>query len=137
MSKELLEAVKLFISQPLNNPLSRAQIMEVARIALPILEQRERGCQQCGGTGMADSGAHTAAGKKIMVTCECEQERREGEWVAWMGGECPVDSGAALEVRFRDGEVVCGAECRWSWQHNGVGSDIIAYRIIPERGEKS
>lgn len=43
MSKELLEAVKLFISQPLNNPLSRGQIMEVARIALPILEQEEQG----------------------------------------------------------------------------------------------
>lgn len=43
MNKELLEAVKLFISQPLNNPLSRGQIMEVARIALPILEQQERG----------------------------------------------------------------------------------------------
>lgn len=43
MNKELAEAVKLFISQPLNNPLTRGQIMEVARIALPILEQQERG----------------------------------------------------------------------------------------------
>ena len=43
MNKELAEAVKLFISQPLNFPLSRGQIMEVARIALPILEQQERG----------------------------------------------------------------------------------------------
>lgn len=38
---ELHEAVKLFISQPLNFPLSRGQIMEVARIALPILEQHK------------------------------------------------------------------------------------------------
>lgn len=43
MNKELAEAVKLFICQPLNFPLSRGQIMEVARIALPILEQQERG----------------------------------------------------------------------------------------------
>lgn len=43
MSKELTEAVKLFISQPLNFPLSRGQIMEVARVALPILEQQELG----------------------------------------------------------------------------------------------
>lgn len=41
MNKELAEAVKLFISQPLNNPLTRGQIMEVARIALPILEQQD------------------------------------------------------------------------------------------------
>lgn len=43
MNKELAEAVKLFISQPLNFPLSRGQIMEVARIALPTLEQQELG----------------------------------------------------------------------------------------------
>ncbi|MBD8241344.1 hypothetical protein IFT95_03930 [Pantoea agglomerans] len=42
-ASELHEAVKLFVSQPLNFPLSRGQIMEVARIALPILEQQERG----------------------------------------------------------------------------------------------
>lgn len=42
MNKELREAVELFISQPMNNMLSRSQIMDVARIALPLLEQQER-----------------------------------------------------------------------------------------------
>lgn len=40
-ASELHEAVRLFISQPLNNPLTRGQIMEIARIALPILEQQD------------------------------------------------------------------------------------------------
>lgn len=40
-ASELHAAVKLFIDQPLNNPLTRSQIMDVARIALPILEQGE------------------------------------------------------------------------------------------------
>ncbi|MGL3999817.1 hypothetical protein ACR3LR_08360 [Pantoea eucalypti] len=133
MNKELAEAVKLFISQPLNFPLSRGQIMEVARVALPILEQQERVCQKCGGTGMADSGAHTAGGKKIMVTCECEQERGEGEWVEWGGGDQPITGYKLVHVRLRDGtEYQHQMGCLY-WEHNGLAADIIAYRIIPER----
>ncbi|WP_205954193.1 hypothetical protein [Pantoea stewartii] len=42
-ASELYDAVKLFIDQPLNNPLTRSQIMDIARISLPLLEQRESG----------------------------------------------------------------------------------------------
>lgn len=104
MSKELLEAVKLFISQPINNPLSRGQIMEVSRIALPILEQQERG---------------------------------EGEWIEWGGGECPVHAHVKVEVKHRDS--LCASTVSrahdFDWNHYGYkfGPDIIAYRIIPER----
>ncbi len=38
-----------FWSLPLNFPLSRGQIMEVARITLPILEQQERATNYNGG----------------------------------------------------------------------------------------
>ncbi|MDK2633154.1 hypothetical protein QMZ93_07330 [Pantoea stewartii subsp. indologenes] len=41
-ASELHDAVKLFIDQPLNNPLTRSQIMDIARIALPVLEQKQR-----------------------------------------------------------------------------------------------
>lgn len=106
MNKELAEAVKLFISQPLNNPLSRGQMMEIARIALPILEQQERG---------------------------------EGEWIEWGGGDQPLDDYEMVEVRFRNGSIEAGefAHC-YEWNHgyhdlSTTSVDIIAYRIIPER----
>lgn len=103
MSKELAEAVKLFISQPLNNPLSRGQIMEVARIALPILEKQERG---------------------------------EGDWIEWGGGDCEKEEQPVtgmVEVNYRNGVISkCNAGLRF-WGHQGIDSDIIAYRIIPER----
>lgn len=100
MNKELAEAVKLFISQPLNNPLTRGQIMEVARIALPILEQQERG---------------------------------EGEWIDWVGGECPVADHVKVEYQLRAGAKGSEPARRLDWQHEGKRHDIIAYRIIREQ----
>ncbi|PXW19017.1 hypothetical protein [Pantoea sp. JKS000250] len=101
MNKELAEAVKLFISQPLNNPLSRGQMMEIARIALPILEQQERG---------------------------------EGEWIEWGGGECPVKGATLVDIKFRNGDIIRGYKPRHlDWRLDGDIGDIIAYRIIPER----
>lgn len=101
MNKELAEAVKLFISQPLNFPLSRGQIMEVARIALPLLEQQERG---------------------------------EGEWIEWAGGNCPVPHVSKLMVKLRSGNIRDGKPAiNWGWRNTGSINDIIAYRIIPEQ----
>lgn len=101
MNKELAEAVKLFIAQPLNFPLSRGQIMEVARIALPILEQQERG---------------------------------EGEWIEWGGGECPVGYDELVEIKCRGGaKFNPNRACQFAWDDAGLSLDIIAYRIIPER----
>lgn len=102
MNKELAEAVKLFISQPLNNPLSRGQIMELARLTLPILEQQERG---------------------------------EGEWIKWGGGEQPVNGDVMVETKWSDGLVGCGEARKWRWDHSSLFSNLnlIAYRIIPEQ----
>lgn len=63
------------------------------------------------------------------------QERGEGGWIEWGGGECPVHEGVKAEIKFRDGDY---AELEtWldilEWRHKDYGSDIIAYRIIPER----
>lgn len=97
-ASELYDAVKLFIDQPLNNPLTRSQIMDVARIALPILEQQERG---------------------------------EGEWIEWRGGECPVSADTLVDCKRADGdeyaEYPAGSVY---WYDSGCGDSIIAYRVV-------
>lgn len=105
MNKELAEAVKLFVSQPLNFPLSRGQIMEVARIALPILEQQER------GEGWIEWG-----GGKCPVSPES------------------VVSVKFRDGGYHERNYPAGSY-RWhhSAQPYSSGDDIIAYRIIPER----
>lgn len=81
--------------------------LQAYRIALPILEQQERG---------------------------------EGGWIEWGGGDQPVSDYAVVEVKFRNGSVEKGefAEC-YEWNHgyrdlSTTEVDIIAYRIIPEQG---
>lgn len=63
-TSELHAAVKLFIDQPLNNPLTRSQIMDIARVALPMLENQQRvdgiwiawpgGLRPCGNNSIID-----------------------------------------------------------------------------------
>jgi hypothetical protein len=36
-----------------------------------------------------------------------------------------------IEVRFRDGTVHQGERSRWRWTHLRDGSDIVAYRTLP------
>lgn len=83
--------------------LNECEYLEAFKIALPILEQQGRG---------------------------------EGEWIEWGGGDtCPVPEGVKAEIKFRDGD--CAELDTWldilEWHHKGYGSDIIAYRIIPEQ----
>lgn len=61
-------------------------------------------------------------------------------WIEWKGGECPVDHGVMIDVRYRDGVV---SKCMPAlepvadyhdvmhqyWQNDGVDGDIIAYRL--------
>lgn len=54
-------------------------------------------------------------------------------WIEWNGGECPLPSGAVVEVKFRDGEVDSGSKAgSYAWKHGAIGNpdlDIIAYRL--------
>lgn len=75
---------------------------EALEIALPILEQQERG-------------------------------ESVGDWIEWGGGERPVIASIRVDIKFRDGDVGLAQNANWDWRHHGYGSDIIAYRIIPER----
>lgn len=104
-----------------------------------VLEQQERGCQKCGGTGMADSGGIQPWGEQILIECDCkfeQQERSEGGWIDWGGGERPVNPGDRVDLKLRGGVITKDypAECaQWSHHKYNNSSDIIAYRIIPER----
>ena len=61
------------------------------------------------------------------------------EWIEWTGGECPVDRGAAVDLRYSGGveahHLIAG---RMDWIHyKGVmakyGGNIVAYRVAEPR----
>lgn len=76
--------------------LKEERYLQALEIALPILEQQERG---------------------------------EGEWIEWGGGERPV---AKVEVKYRNGQLRNENAGCLRWYHLQNDFDIIAYRIIPE-----
>ena len=53
-------------------------------------------------------------------------------WIQWAGGECPVDSDAIVEVKFRhpsSNQFNSDRAGDFYWPHDGLGYDIIAYRL--------
>lgn len=59
-----------------------------------------------------------------------------GEWTEWLGGECPVDGRALVDIKFRpldseaDDAVGTGYTGRLvRWWHDGSPGDVIAYRL--------
>ena len=53
-------------------------------------------------------------------------------WIEWHGGECPVDSDAIVEVKFRNPSRNKFNNDRagdFTWSHDGFDGDIIAYRL--------
>lgn len=66
-----------------------------------------------------------------------QQERADGEWIEWGGGQCPVDEEAVVSVKYRGDKWAHqeGEAAKFDWRHRGwcADTDIIAYRIIPER----
>lgn len=60
-----------------------------------------------------------------------QQERGEGEWIEWGGGECPIDANAKVEFKTTSGAI---SRAKFlNWHHVVAGENIIAYRIIPEK----
>ncbi|KAA5932347.1 MULTISPECIES: hypothetical protein [unclassified Pantoea] len=128
---------------------------ETLEIALPILEQQERGdvperqdslkhvgylfVNSGGGVVYSPSGfgmrGFTCAGKIYGdLSFKPEQQENDG-WIEWGGGECPVDKKQVVHLKFRDGKVDDDGNKAFimRWSHIGTGWDIIAYRIIPEQ----
>jgi len=69
-----------------------------------------------------------------------QQEKGEGDWIEWFGGECPVEPRVEVEFKQRDGQEDT-APSKWlDWTHENRSYDIIAYRVIEqqerERGEE-
>lgn len=79
---------------------------------------------------------HLQAYEKALPILE-QQERGEGEWIEWDGGECPVADHVKVEYQLRAGAKGSEPARRLDWQHEGKRHDIIAYRIIPERANKA
>ena len=53
-------------------------------------------------------------------------------WMLWQGGECPVDSDAIVEVKYRKPNPYQLNNERagdFAWAHDGIDDDIIAYRL--------
>ena len=51
-------------------------------------------------------------------------------WIEWGGGECPVEEGTLVDVRFRDGDDDRNIEAiDLLWNHENWSADIIAYRL--------
>lgn len=53
-------------------------------------------------------------------------------WIQWAGGECPVDSDAIVEVKYRhprSNQFNNDRAGDFTWSHDGFGGDIIAYRL--------
>lgn len=69
--------------------------------------------------------SHSIAG-----TGKAYPPKKDDGWIAWAGGECPVDVRLFVDVMFRYQETAATdmAGC-WRWNHNGTDSDIIAYRL--------
>lgn len=62
-------------------------------------------------------------------------------WIQWSGGECPVDSDAIVEVKYRKPVPYQFNNDRagdFNWSHDGFGGDIIAYRLQkPTKSEQA
>lgn len=76
---------------------------QALEIALPILEQQERG------------------------------EGGWIEWRGGASGSCPVSYATLVEVKSRNGHVAEDCAEAFEWCHEADDDDIIAYRIIPEK----
>lgn len=53
-------------------------------------------------------------------------------WIQWAGGECPVDSDAIVDVKYRNPNPYQYNNDRagdFAWAHDGIDGDIIAYRL--------
>lgn len=60
------------------------------------------------------------------------------EWIEWNGSDCPVPEGTLVDVRHRSGMEYSDVQANclgraYTWEHNDVSSDIIAYRLHERR----
>lgn len=66
--------------------------------------------------------------------CDSLLQIDKGEWIAWKGGESPVDAQRKVEVLFADmdpGNAIIGTgdEFVWVWSVKHL-MDIVAFRVV-------
>lgn len=88
-------------------------------------EGGERACESCGAPTMH-------AGSKCYG---CSQSADADGWIEWNGGYRPVQEGALVDVRHRDGcefySTKAGASVfAKNWKHLDDDTDIVAYRVV-------
>lgn len=118
--------------------------LEALEIALPVLEQQERGEEGdiiSTPQYVLDEKWKSHFGLNQQPPAKPQDSR--GEWIEWGGGKQPLPSGTPVEVKFRSGatnrEDTAGG---WSWECTPEDPrhwDIIAYRVVEQerdRGEE-
>ena len=53
---------------------------------------------------------------KAEATLAAPQPADDG-WIPWNGGDCPVEVGTRVDVRYRDGWEGDGLASKWRWHH--------------------
>lgn len=78
--------------------------------------------------------------KKLTDSLVDDQEPKR-PWIHWTGGNCPVEKGTLVDVRFRSGREAYGVRAniaergvphdasRYFWHDEGAPCDIVAYRL--------
>jgi hypothetical protein len=66
----------------------------------------------------------------------CQDSPETGEWVLWLGGECPVPTKTVVDVKLKyDGGALTrrtlASRVNWNWFDDGPSS-VIAYRVVKE-----
>lgn len=79
---------------------------------------------------------HRGPGERASLPCKVNREQYESAlaasegWIEWGGGECPVEEGTLVDVRFRDGDDGINIEAKnLHWFHKNWSADIISYRL--------
>lgn len=87
-------------------------------------ELDEHVCEEC---GTVNDTHHSA--QCIDRTKAAEMKPR---FIAWDGGECPVNQNLKVEYLMRDAGTGAATAGKLCWENYQTTSDIIAYRVIEE-----
>ncbi|MFL6614117.1 MAG: hypothetical protein ACJ8LD_10450, partial [Pantoea agglomerans] len=86
------------------------------------------------GPGMSIRDEYDIQAYELALPSLEQQERGEGDWIAWRGGVMPVGDKSWVDIKWIDGSFSRNTLAAiWDWEHHLGADNIIAYRIIPER----
>lgn len=113
----------------------------------PTLGAECRGCPDCGrrvsctSDDITDDAVRTEMGMNSRALDAALAAKNDG-WIEWGGGECPVERGVLVEVKYRNEKNYhikgVNRAWEWPWEHHGTEGDIIAYRLHqPQEAEQA